>query len=228
MAVRGESASAFFSNAAMAAFGYSMVAELFAVRAEANEPEKIGKSVHIGLAIAASLYCFVGTIGALAYDNNPLKGGPIPANILEAFMPFKKHRFVAVLCLGLIFMITLLYPLINYPTVQAVDAIFAGPAGPPSLRRRRVLSVVGLGLVIATDVLLPNLGTIFGIAASLGLGLIAFCLPVAAFLALPAARTRLGGAWTAGAALVLALGGVMMVLSTAYILIAASKQSKTK
>ena len=176
-----------------------------------------------GLTIAASLYCFVGTVGALAYSNNPLAGGPIPANILEYFMPFESNRFMAVLCLGLIFMITLLYPLINNPTVQAVDAIFAGPTGPPSLRRRRVLGFVGLGLVIATDVLLPHLNTIFGLAASIGLGLIAFCLPVAAFLALPRARRELGGAWTACAALVLLLGAAMMVISTVYILIAAAK-----
>ena len=173
MAVRGESASAFFSNAAMAAFGYSMVAELFAVRAEANEPEKLGRSVHVGLAIAAGLYCFVGTVGALAY--------PDPrANILEQFLPFAEHRFVAVLCLGLVAMVTLLYPLINFPTVQALDALLAGPAGPPSLRRRRALSVLGLAAVVATDALLPHLDTIFGLAGSLGLGLIAFCLPAAA------------------------------------------------
>ena len=169
---------------------------------------------HVGLAIAAGLYCFVGTVGALAY--------PDPrANILEQFLPFAEHRFVAVLCLGLVAMVTLLYPLINFPTVQALDALLAGPAGPPSLRRRRALSVLGLAAVVATDALLPHLDTIFGLAGSLGLGLIAFCLPAAAVIAWAPARARLGRAWVAGAALVLLAGATMMIVSTCYILAAA-------
>ena len=72
---------------------------------------------------------------------------------------------------------------------------------------------------------MPIHDRIFGLAASIGLGLIAFCLPVAAFLALPKARA-LGGAWTACAALVLLLGAAMMVISTVYILVAAAKPKK--
>jgi hypothetical protein len=58
----------------------------------------------------------------------------------------------------------------------------------------------------------------YGLAGSLGLGLISFCLPVAAFLGYRAARNRLGLMWVAAASVVLCAGVVMTIGSTTRII----------
>ena len=191
----------------IAAFGYSIIAELFAVRAEARDPEKLGPSVHKATAIVASIYCVVGVIGALAFED---PGSNLLAN-------FDGDGLVDVLKLGLVVVITLLYPLINFPTVTALDALAAGGGGAPSHRRRQVFSVLGLGCTIAVDTLLPDIGLVFGLAGSLGLGLVAFCLPTAAFLA-TAPRTAGNRASRAAGLLVCLAGAAMTVGSTARII----------
>merc|ERR1712080_455384 len=100
----------------------------------------------------------------------------------------------------------------------ALDRLCQGgaPGGSPSHGRRQVWSVLCLAAVILTDTLLPNLDTVFGLAGSLGLGLLAFVLPTAAFLGQPERNASL--LWVAGACVVLVAGTAMTVGSTARIL----------
>jgi hypothetical protein len=207
VAFKPVSAGAFADQVPIAAFGYSIIAELFAVRAEARDPAALGASVHAATAIVASIYCVVGVIGALAIEQPG-------ANLLDG-SNFEGDVVIDLLKLGLVVVITLLYPLINFPTVTALDALAAGPKGAPSHARRKLFSVVGLLCVIAIDTLLPDIGLVFGLAGSLGLGLIAFCLPTAAFLA-KAPRTE--RAQIAAGLVVFLAGAAMTVGSTARIL----------
>ena len=207
VAFKPVSAGAFADQVPIAAFGYSIIAELFAVRAEARDPAALGASVHAATAIVASIYCVVGLIGALAIEQPG-------ANLLDG-SNFEGDVVIDLLKLGLVVVITLLYPLINFPTVTALDALAAGPKGAPSHARRKLFSVVGLLCVIAIDTLLPDIGLVFGLAGSLGLGLIAFCLPTAAFLA-KAPRTE--RVQIAAGLVVFLAGAAMTVGSTARIL----------
>ena len=81
-----------------------------------------------------------------------------------------------------------------------------------------MFSLVGLVFVLAMNAFVPNLGLVFGLAGSLGLGLIAFCLPTVTYLALLGSRS-----WTVTlmATVVLIAGVVMTVGSTTKILISA-------
>jgi hypothetical protein len=53
------------------------------------------------------------------------------------------------------------YPLINFPTTQAVEALYCGPIGTPSHTRRRLWSVLGLVAVVTLDSLIKDLGTVY-------------------------------------------------------------------
>jgi amino acid permease len=196
------------NEAPIVAFGFSVIAELFAVREEAQDPEELGRSVHVATAIVALIYASVGLLGALAFED---PGQNLLTN-------FPGDHLVALLSLLLVFALTLLYPLINFPTTQCLDALWAGEGGALSLRRRRVFSVLGLGAVVAVDTLLPNVGEVFGISGSLGLGLIAYVLPCAASLAFPEIY---GGAWRAALWVVLAVGAALTLGSTGQIIFTA-------
>ena len=215
--VHDVSAATFLDQVPIAAFGYSMVAELFSVRSEAMDPRKLPRSVHIAMAIIVTIYTTVGIIGALAFE----KPG---ANVLENF---HDDNVINILVLGLCIMITLLYPLINWPTVNAVDALIAGPGGVSSHTRKKRISVACLCLIILLDNLLGrSIGTVFGLAGSIGLGLIAFVLPVLTFLvdalgrnvSLQMKRRKM---WIGATAIILLAGAGMTIGSTARILYAA-------
>lgn len=208
---RTMSVGEWFDEVPIAAFGYSTVAELFAVRAEATDPASLESSVHWAMVTIVSIYLSVGLTGALAYDDPG-------ANVLDNFVD---DNFVALLSFGLVVVITLLYPLINWPTAAALDALYAGPKGTPSFARRRVWTLLNLAAIVTMDALLPSLETAFGLAGALGLGLIAFCLPAAAFLG---ARSRDGGQkrwWHAAALVIFLAGGTMTIGSTTRIIIVA-------
>jgi hypothetical protein len=51
---------------------------------------------------------------------------------------------VALLSPGLIALITLLYPINNFPVVKSVNALISGSDRSPSLNMRRIISLVGI------------------------------------------------------------------------------------
>merc|ERR1719272_187580 len=120
-------------------------------------------------------------------------------------------------------MITLLYPIINFPCVQAVDAL-RGRFTAPSMRRWKTMSVLGLVFVLLIDTAIIDLNDVFGLSGSLGLGLVAYVLPCSAGLAVylrqrsHGSGERLPVAMVASAAVVLAAGLLMTIGSTASII----------
>lgn len=200
----------------VAAFGFSIVAELFSVRAEANDPNGLGRCVHIATGIVVTIYLFVGVVGTLAFEK-------LGDSILDSI----NTRFFSVLKLGLCVIITLLYPLINFPAVNAIDALIAGKDGAPSQRRKRIASVALWVGTLAIDTFVKDLSLAFGLAGSLGLGLLAYVLPTAGFLGnirnLPLdMRTHV--ATTASAAVVLVMGMLMTIGGTGYIIYSAATE----
>merc|ERR1719191_142461 len=80
-------------SAPVAAFGFSIVAELFAVRAEAKRPEQMSRCVHVATAIVSSLYLSVGLVCALAYPGT---------NSRDILFNFLDEGFFVALMLGLV------------------------------------------------------------------------------------------------------------------------------
>jgi hypothetical protein len=100
---------------------------------------------------------------------------------------------VALLSLGLIIVITLLYPIITSPVVQSVNALISGSDRSPSLSMRRTpISLVGMGLVLLLDTAVVDMGYVFGLSGSRGLGFLAYVLPCASFLSMDHARQTQG------------------------------------
>lgn len=197
------------------AFGFSSIVELFHVRAEMKRPEAMSRCAHVATALVCSLYLAVGLVGALAFS----KPG---SNLLENF---PTNHFVSMLRLGIIVMITLLYPIINFPCVQALLAL-RGRFTAPSMRSWRITSVLCLIFVLLIDTTVNNLGDLFGLCGSLGLGLVAYVLPCSAGLAVTYRQqrdARLPVAIVASASVVLVLGLLMTVGSTALIIVSVVK-----
>ena len=175
-----------------------MIIEVFAVRAEAREREKLGQSVHVAMTIVVFIMCVVGIVGALAVESPS-------ANILTHFAG---ERFIAAVSFGLLLMITLLFPLINFPMAVALDSLFSPRGAGPNFGRRRLISFLGLVAIIGMDTLVPDVDSVFSLAGSLGLGLMAFTLPPAAFLAIKDARR--GRFVVVALAILLLLAGVAL------------------
>eukprot|EP00939_MAST-03C_sp_MAST-3C-sp1_P004894 g4894.t1 len=174
-----ENARQLLDIAPIAAFGYSLVAELFAVRCEAKNPADLYNCAHKACAIVTSIYCVVAITGSFAFEDPS-------SNLLSVWSA--DDRVVSWLSLGLITVITLLYPLINFVIVQSIDDLcvsmgaFAKNSTVTSFTRKRYLSVAVLALIIGLDSLIDDLSYVFALAGSLGLGLIAYCLPAIVFL----------------------------------------------
>merc|ERR1712232_1478030 len=211
----GNGVSVLLEKVPVAGFGFSIVAELFSVRAEAKDPRKLGRCVHIATVIVVIVYLFVGMVGMLAFEK-------LGDSILDSF----DDQFMSALKLGLCVVITLLYPLINFPTVYAIDALIAGEGGAPSLRRKRVASVLVWMSVLALDTLVKDLGLVFGLAGSLGLGLLAYVLPAAGSLGtlrhIPVGM-RVSVPATMATIVVLVMGLVMTIGSTVRIVYSAAR-----
>ena len=97
---------------------------------------------------------------------------------------------MALLSLGLIIVITLLYPIITFPVVQSVNALISGNDRSPSLSMRRTISLVGMGLALLLDTVVVDMGYVFGLCGSPGLGFLAYVLPCASFLSIMLAKRK--------------------------------------
>lgn len=214
-----QSPSAMLDITPVVAFGFSSIAELFHVRAEIKKVDNLGRCAHIATLIVVGLYLLIGVVGTLAFQDP----GP---NVLQNF---PDSHVVSVFRLVIIVMVTLLYPIINFPCMQAVDALIAGRFGTPSMWRWKLEAIIGLVLVLIVNTFITDLDAVFGLCGSLGLGLIAYVFPCAAALAV----ARQGSVASAGdsqarpvakfirlscATVVLAIGLVLTVGSTASII----------
>lgn len=211
------SASLIFDTAPVVAFGFSSIAELFHVRAEIKKPELLSRCAHVATGIVVSLYFAVGFVCALAFE----KPG---SNVLQNF---PGNHLIAIFRMAILIMVIMLYPLINFPCMQAIDALVAGRFGTPSMWRWKLEAIIGLALVVLIDTVVARLDYLFGLCGSLGLGLIAYTLPGAAALAvafrMPGAALVHGSlsarvAQVACAVFILAVGLVLTFGSTGWII----------
>lgn len=211
------SAGLIFDTAPVVAFGFSSIAELFHVRAEIKKPELLSRCAHVATGIVVSLYFAVWFICALAFE----KPG---SNVLENF---PGNHLIAIFRMAILVMVVMLYPIINFPCMQAIDALIAGRFGTSSTWRWKLEAMIGFALVVVIDTMVTRLDYLFGLCGSLGLGLIAYTLPGAAALAV---AFRMPGAvlvhgslsarvvQVASAVFILAVGLVMTFGSTAWII----------
>jgi hypothetical protein len=100
----------------------------------------------------------------------------------------------------------------------ALDSLLSRKGSPPNYTRRRLASLAGLACVIGMDTLVPDIDDVFSLAGSLGLGLMAFTLPPAAFLGVRAAHTKPRTCGVA-VAVVLTLVGLMLTFGSTSITI---------
>jgi amino acid permease len=166
------SASLIFETAPVVAFGFSSIAELFHVRAEMKKPELLSRCAHLATGIIVSLYFAIGFICALAFE----KPGP---NVLENF---PGNHLIAICRMAILVLVVMLYPIINFPCMQAIDALIAGRDGTPSMWRWKLETVIGLALIIVVNTVVVRLDYVMGLSGSLGGGLFAYVLPAAAAL----------------------------------------------
>jgi hypothetical protein len=125
---------------------------------------------------------------------------------------------VALLSLGLIIIITLLYPIITFPVVQSVNALISGNDRSPSLSMRRTISLVGMGLALLLDTAVVDIGYVFGLCGSRGLGFLAYVLPCASFLSIMLAKRKAFSVSSVCAVLIVIMGLVMAFGSTARVI----------
>merc|ERR1712232_85338 len=111
------------------------------VRSEAKDRATIGRCIHIATVIVTAVYFFVGLAGALAFETPT-------DNILLSFID---ERFFKILMFFLTLLIALLYPIINFPAVAAIDAMFAGREGQSSQCRRKIATLFMVLVVVVID-----------------------------------------------------------------------------
>merc|ERR1712061_718762 len=97
--------------------------------------------------LVVGLYLGGGLVGALAFEDQG-------SNLLQSF---PDSHLVAVIRLVIIVMVTMLYPIINFPYAQALEALIAGRFGSSSGKRWKMHAVIGLILVLLLDTLVTNL-----------------------------------------------------------------------
>lgn len=198
--------------APIAAFGYSLVAELFAIRSEMKRPHELKMCAHKASAIVTSIYVVVGLIGASAFEDPG-------SNLLSQW---SSDRSVAWVSFGLILVITLLYPLINWVIVHSVHdfalslGLLRANGATSAFARKRIITVAVLCFTIGLCTAVDDLSYVFALAGSLGLGLIAFVLPSAVYLtvAMRADRVGVSPCFIAASVACLCVGSVMTVGST--------------
>jgi hypothetical protein len=125
---------------------------------------------------------------------------------------------VALLSLALIIIIPRPYPILTCPIVQSVNALISGNDRSPSLSMRRTISLVGMGLALLLDTAVVDMGYVFGLCGSRGLGFLAYVLPCASFLSIMLAKRKAFSVSSACAVLIVIMGLVMAFGLTARVI----------
>jgi hypothetical protein len=159
-------------------------------------------------------------------------------NVLYLIPP--SNTWVTLWCFALIVCITLLYPCINFPVVTSAETVVLllvtgevqgtpecdqklselGRVSPTTCmllnRSRELVSVAAALLVVGLDAGVSDLGSLFGLCGSLGLGSVSMLLPAVMYLRNANGAERLP-LHTAAAALTLVVGLVITLGATGSI-----------
>lgn len=164
----------FFRAAGACCYAFSSILTLFPVRREMRAPQGVGKAVWASTAVTLAIYLLAGTAGAVAF------GTATADNCIYNTLP-KDHDYFRPLWFVLVVCIVLLYPVINYPLVCAVESVAFG-AGPPPRHSRAAISAAGVVGTLIVCAAVPDLVDLFGLCGALGLGSVSYVIPCAAFL----------------------------------------------
>ena len=107
---------------------------------------------------------------------------------------------------------------ILYAVVQSVNALISGNDRSPSLSMRLIISLVGMGLALLLDTAVVDMGYVFGLCGSRGLGFFAYVLPCASFLSIMLAKRKAFSVSSVCAVLIVIMGLVMAFGSTARVI----------
>lgn len=201
------------------AFTYSIIFALFPVLQEipgGASPQNLERMKSIvcrACMVCTMVYFTMGVVGALAF------GTAVEAIALYN-LPMS-DAIVSIMSLVLCVVMTLLFPVIGFPTIQSLGNLFCKGTGcapnTPMGRFRRPVSAVGIaGMVLLFDTVVPTKAA-FALCGSLGLAVAAYIMPCIIYLRLdrehgPWHWTRLGTMATLLLGLVLLFGSTPMTL----------------
>eukprot|EP00040_Diaphanoeca_grandis_P035635 m.224611 g.224611 ORF g.224611 m.224611 type:complete len:487 (-) comp33438_c0_seq2:75-1535(-) len=207
---------AYAGNLPAVAFAFSGTFCLFPVYNEMTDKSLKNTKKAIGLSsiVCGVGYATVALIGVLTFgkrvDLNQASGLAAD-NFLDVFPP--NHYVVTLLSFCLVGTITLLYAVINFPFLQAVTEMInlvACTNGEikfiKTVRGRMLITVIGMGGVVAVNLGFTNLLTLFGFCGGWGISFVVYFIPSAIALA-----DSKGEPLWYKAALVLSLLGVLVL-----------------
>eukprot|EP01083_Nonionella_stella_P105401 303153_1 len=188
------------------AFVYTSLWELFPVYTELNHRDVAStkSSIYVSMFICFVIYVAVSTLVIVTYGTDTLPNALYNVPATNYWFNF--------CCFMIVIVITLLYPVINYPMMNAVETIldllgccqFKGYDGnditewsvlsaliAPSVwreyivyHRRDVLSIFFIFVVIAVDIGVTDLDDLFGLCGSLGITFVCYIYPCIIWLML--------------------------------------------
>eukprot|EP00992_Anisonema_acinus_P010235 TRINITY_DN6425_c0_g1_i1.p1 TRINITY_DN6425_c0_g1~~TRINITY_DN6425_c0_g1_i1.p1 ORF type:complete len:501 (-),score=110.79 TRINITY_DN6425_c0_g1_i1:65-1519(-) len=177
--------TAIFQFMSVAAIVYCAQLCLFPVLHElkGRSVPRMRRALRMASAGCCTVYCSVALMGSLAW------GKKADANIIYS-VPMNDY-WVDLLGFLLIICLTLLYPIINYPLVNAVQTVLSTERFLTFGGRdhsREVLSIFFAIAVVVIVSCVPDLDDIFSLCGSLGQGLVCWIMPSVSYLRLATGR----------------------------------------
>jgi len=228
---------AILRGSAAICFAYSGIVNLPGVTKEMRpvpkSAQEAGKPVIYSTIVCFIVYTMVSVSSVLAYGTACSTGN---GDVLYLVSP--DNLWVTFWCLALVGVITLLYPVINFPAVSEGETVInllltssapgtaefdqeVAALGTSRLfgglyrNKRAALSLLYAAIVIGIDMFVKDLGSLFGLCGGLGLSMVSMILPALMYLA--AFRGR-HSRHTIGAVCVLVVGITILFGSTISII----------
>jgi amino acid permease len=159
-----------FRAAGAICFAYTSLMGLFPVMSETSKPEQTPMAVRGSSVVCFIIYVAMALAGALTFGTATMSD--CMYNILpEHRMAFRGPALALVAC------ITLLYPVINFPMVIAVESLVG-----ETRYSRMIISLVAALVLVCINMFVKDIVDLFGLCGSLGLGSIIYTIPCLSFL----------------------------------------------
>jgi amino acid permease len=180
------------------AFAFTGTFCLFPVFLEAKDKSYKGmdKSVLLSTLVCALGYQFVSVIGAFTFGRDigqdSFSGGTSKSYLYD-FPP--DHIVVSICCLALVVVITLLYNVIEFPMISAVEELMQMLPLPECVDYRKaflkwklhrmLISICGMVVVVFINLQFKSLVVLFGLCGGYGITLVTYTIPSALVMVAP-------------------------------------------